>query len=113
MHAQWESILGWTENAFPNVFFTPGHIVNKPRFVEFQKQLSDRLDGDIDLATVAWIWDQLAIHGANGLEYGRRFRSVAPSGEIHLDENNEPFENVKIGGDRPALRKQAERTDEP
>jgi hypothetical protein len=93
---QWEAVIGWTQNAFPNVFFTPNHIVDAARFREFQRQLASRLTGDVDLDTVAWIWDQVAIHGTNGGEYGRRFRSVAPHGEIHLDESGEPLDNVRL-----------------
>ena len=93
---QWETIVGWTENAFPNVFFTPDYVIDAAAFDNFKKQLAARLNGDVDLDTIAWIWEQLAIHGKNGADYARKYRSVAPFGKIHLDENGEPFENVRL-----------------
>ena len=94
--ARWDCVLGWTQNAFPNVFYTPDYIVDKPRFSEFKTQLADRLKRDVDVETIVWIWDQLALLGKNGADYGQKFRSVPPYGKIHLDENNEPFDNVRI-----------------
>lgn len=93
---QWETIVRWTQIAFPNVFFTPDHIVDEAKFVVFKTQLAARLSEDVDVETIAWIWDQLAIQGTNGAEYSRKFRSVAPFGECHLDENGKPFDNVRI-----------------
>ena len=93
---QWETILRWTQIAFPNVFFTPDYIVDQTNFVEFKRQLADRLSEDVDIETISWIWDQLAIQGKNGAEYSRKFRSVVPFGECHLDENGKPFDNVRI-----------------
>ena len=59
-------------------------------------QLEDRLSKDVDIATITWIWDRLAMLGKTGADYGRKYRPVPPYGEIHLSDNNEPFENVKI-----------------
>ncbi len=100
--AQWECILGWTQNAFPNVFYIPDNIVDKPRFNEFKIQLAHRLNQDVDVETIGWIWDQLASLGKNGADYGRKFRSVPPYGKIHLNENNEPFDNVRIANSAPS-----------
>ena len=93
---QWETIVRWTQIAFPNVFFTPDYIVDETSFVMFKRQLADRLNKDIDVETIAWIWDQLAIQGKNGAEYSRKYRSVAPFGECQLDVNGKPFDNVRI-----------------
>ncbi len=93
---QWETILRWTQTAFPNVFFTPDYIVDETNFAAFKRQLADRLSEDVNIETIAWIWDQLTIQGKNGAEYSRKYRSVAPFGECHLDENGKPFDNVRI-----------------
>ena len=93
---QWETIVRWTQIAFPNVFFTPDYIVGENEFALFKRQLADRLNDDIDIDTITWIWDQLAIHGKNGAEYSRKFRSVSPFGECHLDESGKPFDNVRL-----------------
>lgn len=81
---------------------TPDYIVDKPRFNEFKTQLADRLIQDVDVATTAWIWDQLALLSKNGADYGQKFRSVPPYGRIHLNENNEPFDNVRISYSAPS-----------
>jgi hypothetical protein len=94
--AQWECILGWTQNAFPNVFYSPESIVNPSKFMEFKKELKSRLSENVDVATITWIWNQVALLSTNGADYGRKFRPVPPYGEIHLSESNEPFDNVRI-----------------
>lgn len=94
---QWDTILGWTQTAFFNVFYTPDYLIERTRFAVFQRELSRRLSGDIDVDTIAWMWGELASIGKNGVDYSNAYRPVPPFGMIHRDQEGRPFHNVDVG----------------
>ncbi|HBE67751.1 MAG TPA: hypothetical protein DDW52_06340 [Planctomycetaceae bacterium] len=93
---QWDAILGWTQTAFPNVFYTPDYIVDETRFRLFQTELTQRLDTSVDLQTVDWIWNEFRVLSKHGNYYANGFRPIEPYGEIHLDESGNPHNNVSV-----------------
>ncbi|WP_144056723.1 hypothetical protein [Rhodopirellula europaea] len=93
---QWDAILGWTQTAFPNVFYTPDYITDETRFRSFQSDLARRLDTSVDLETIDWIWDEFLVLSKHGKYYADGFRPIEPYGEIHLDESGNPHSNVDV-----------------
>ena len=71
----WESSVGWCLNAHCNVNFCPG-----PRRFEamqrYGKNVEERLQRDVDVDTLNWIFDSAAEIGPYGKEYTDRFRSM-------------------------------------
>ncbi len=87
---EWQFVVGWTQTAFPNVFYSPAHVADPERLVVFKRQLDWRLENDVDMATIRWIWDEMELIGKNGRTYAAGYRPIAPCGKAHLDEQGNP-----------------------
>jgi len=68
----WECAVGWTGIAYPNVFFHRDFTPYEELFA-FNKDLSDRLDGEVSLETIDWFWQRLAEAGPKGARYVSRY----------------------------------------
>ena len=68
----WEEAVGWAITAHANVCFSESHVpIDELR--RFRADLEKRLDGEVDLATVDWIWQRLAETGPHGRQYREKF----------------------------------------
>lgn len=69
---QWESAVAWTLNLHGNsliMFQADGPTISK-----FEQRLAERLNGDVNMETIHWIWDEYAKICPGGESY-QRFRS--------------------------------------
>lgn len=71
--AVWDCARSWTLKAYSNVTNSPD-LVSTTEMYRLRDDLGRRLEGDIDLDTLAWLWDRLAETGHFGKEYNDRFR---------------------------------------
>jgi hypothetical protein len=74
---QWHHIVAWTLNAHANCFSVVRSIPQEER-EQFLKELRERLQSDVDLATIDWIWDELVRLTSYGQTYSERWRPTSP-----------------------------------
>lgn len=68
----WEVATSWAITAYANVCFSEGHVpIDELR--RFRVDVEKRLAGDVDLATIDWLWQRLAETGPHGQQYRQRF----------------------------------------
>src|SRR6516165_2909634 len=60
--AVWNEAVMWTKNACGAVCFSTKHICLR-EFQLFLDELKEKLSGEVDLETLDWIWDRLALTG--------------------------------------------------
>jgi hypothetical protein len=69
----WECAHNWTITAYCNVCFSPGHVRTEEMY-RLREDVRRKLEGEINLDTLEWIWDRLAQTGPHGKRYVERFR---------------------------------------
>jgi len=74
---EWAYIVGWTLNAHANCCGARDFITDYDRFASFAAELKRRLDGDVDLQTVDWIWDEFEAFSSVGPWYSETFRPTS------------------------------------
>ncbi len=86
---QWALAVGWTHNLHCNSLLFPA--ADLPTIRRFEKRLRARIEGDVDMATIDWIWEQYADMTSAGQNYQRfRERSMLPHMET-VGPNEDPF----------------------
>jgi len=75
--AQWEYVVGWTLELHANCAsdFTQISLEDKEKFA---RELEIRLNGEIDLATIDWIWDEYSRFARTGQTYSDKYRPTLP-----------------------------------
>ena len=68
---QWESAVAWTRNLHGNSLLQ--FQADGPTIRQFEMRLARKLDGQVDLKTIHWIWDEYAAICPGGASY-QRFR---------------------------------------
>lgn len=66
---QWASAVAWTWNLHGNSLLM--FEVDGPTIAAFEQRLKDRLDGNVDMATIDWIWNEYAHLSPHGAKYQR------------------------------------------
>jgi hypothetical protein len=70
--AAWDEATAWANTAYANVFFSEQHTpIDELR--RFRIDVEERLEGDVDLATIDWLWQRLGETGPHGRRYRHRF----------------------------------------
>ncbi len=73
--AEWEAATTWTGIAVANVCYSPEHVPLE-ELRQFRNELESKLDGDVDLDSLGWIWDRLATTGPHGARYAAKFEVI-------------------------------------
>lgn len=73
--ADWDYLVGWTYNAKANCLSVHQFIKDHARFRRFVEELEERLEGDVSIETIDWIWDE--VEAVSNVDYGR-FRPTPP-----------------------------------
>jgi hypothetical protein len=68
----WEVAATWAITAYANVCFSDDH-VSMEELRRFRNELEARIAGNVDLATIDWIWQRLGETGSHGKQYRERF----------------------------------------
>jgi hypothetical protein len=55
---EWEFLVGWTLHLHDNCAFSPRSITNDDLRFAFTEELRNRLQGEISVETIEWIWSQ-------------------------------------------------------
>jgi hypothetical protein len=71
--AVWACAHRWTVTAYGNVCSSPEY-VPAAEMDRLRDDLDRKLSGNVDVDTLAWIWDRLAQTGPYGSRYVERFR---------------------------------------
>ena len=71
---QWDNYVGWTQNAVGNCLTSPSYIRDEPRLHRFADELEKKLQGDVDVSTIDWIWDEIEQISTHGESYSEKFR---------------------------------------
>lgn len=82
---KWKFVVSRTQTAFPNVFYSTDYILDHDRFRTFQRELHLKLNGDVDISTIDWIWDEFQKNSRHGDTYSAGCRPLPPYGTVHLD----------------------------
>ena len=85
---QWNNVVGWTIQAHGNTL-VPTLWIPRADMRRFEVELNKRLEGQVDLATIDWIWDQFELLAPRfGPEYSRKYRptSVEKLREFERDD---------------------------
>ena len=65
---QWAECVGWASIAHCNICSSEEH-TSYEAMCRFEEQLDDKLQGEVDLDTIAWICERLAETGPHGRHY--------------------------------------------
>lgn len=69
----WKVATSWAITAYANVCFSEGYVpIDELR--SFRVDVEQRMAGNVNLATIDWIWERLAETGPHGQEYRNRFK---------------------------------------
>jgi hypothetical protein len=85
---QWGCAVAWTVNLVGN-----SGLQNESKLDDlsrFQRELDQRTKGEVDMATILWIWDQHAKLTRAGKEY-QRFRRQMLAEIESVGENDDPW----------------------
>jgi hypothetical protein len=74
--SQWAACLHWTWNLHSN--YGGYYYFDVSARDRFLSEFDRRLDGDVDLGTVDWIWDQYWLHSTGGSHYSNHYRPTTP-----------------------------------
>ena len=69
----WQNLVEITITAFSNVCFSPKHVDNQ-EMARFYSDLRGKVEQDVNVVTVLWIWERLALTGPHGKQYVERFK---------------------------------------
>ena len=69
----WEESVGWAVTAHGNICYSEEH-ASYDAMCRFEKELDEKLEGDVDLGTIQWIGDRLAETGLHGQRYMTKWR---------------------------------------
>ena len=72
--AQWAGCVFWTWQLHTNW----GPAFREPAASRFLADFDRRLDGEVDLATIDWVWDQYDRGTPGGGRYSDRYRPTTP-----------------------------------
>ncbi len=75
----WNSMVWWTENLKANCLPGP-FIKDEPRFRRFVSELEKKVEGDVDIETIDWIWDEVVEISTVGQTYSDQYRPTTPEG---------------------------------
>lgn len=79
----WDCAHGWVVTAYGNICFSPEH-TDTAEMYRLRDDLKVKLNGQIDLGTLRWIWARLSETGPHGKRYtdrfGASFRECFPPG---------------------------------
>jgi len=70
----WEYMVGWTYNAKANCLECYERIEDYPRFHRFIGEFEERLDREVGIETIDWIWDE--IEAISSLPWGHHRPTV-------------------------------------
>lgn len=74
--AQWASCIGWTWNLHTN--WGPAPDFDAAERDRFLAEFEQRLEGERNLGTIDWIWDQYCRYTQGGKSYSKSFRPTTP-----------------------------------
>jgi hypothetical protein len=84
---QWEQIVGWTLNAHGNCLASQQNMPPE-EMNRFEAELTQRLQGTVDLGTIDWIWDEIVRLTSSGRTYSDRWRPTSPEKLKEFEEGN-------------------------
>ena len=70
----WGEGIGWTVTAHCNIFFAPSPDTYDA-MSRFGRALDEKVQGEVDVNAIEWLWDRLAESGPDGKRYTDNFRS--------------------------------------
>ena len=91
----WHHIVGWTLNAHGNCLTFSRDIpqADRDRFVS---ELRSRLNGQVDIATVDWIWDELVRLTSYGQTYSDNWRPTTPDRLQEFAVSNSRWSGLEV-----------------
>ena len=75
---QWSYVIGWTMNARGNCLTVRQWIDDYPRFRRFVEDLERKVEGNVGIETIDWIWDEIEQNSRPGKSYSNTYRPTTP-----------------------------------
>ncbi len=85
---QWENAISWTLNDIGNCLCQPDYIKDMKRLYNFADQLDEKLKNEVDMSTIDWIWDEIAIISTGGQQYSEKYRPTTPERLKEAEESS-------------------------
>ncbi len=85
---QWASAVAWTLNLHGNSML--GFKADARTLIDFEDRFDAKLAGNVDRATIAWIWDEYAKLTPHGANY-QKFREVMLEEMNEVGPNDDPW----------------------
>ncbi|NQT35958.1 MAG: hypothetical protein HQ581_00625 [Planctomycetes bacterium] len=76
--AKWDDSVWWAHEAVGCGLALPEYIQDMPRYHRFADELEERLDGEVDMATIDWIWDEYVAISVDGQDFAESHRPTGP-----------------------------------
>ncbi len=76
---QWCFIISWTYYAKGNCLRNQDDITDEPRFRRFVDELERKVEGEVSIETIDWIWDEIEAVSMYGTLYSEKYRDYAES----------------------------------
>jgi hypothetical protein len=74
---QWACCVSWTHHLHSNCSHYP--VFPTARLRAFEDELNTRLEGEVDLSTIDWIWDEYVNYARGGQQYSNEYRPTTPA----------------------------------
>ena len=84
---QWATVMGHTQNLHGNSVL---HIADLKEIRRFERELKERILGDVDMDTIHWIWDQYADLTTAGESY-QHYRAIMLEEMKTVGPNDDPW----------------------
>ena len=87
---QWRGVVEWTLSAQVNCLRFQKSI-KREDMDRFERELTERVSGPVDLKTIDWIWDEIARISMQGKRYGEIWRPTTPDRLAEFEKDDRPL----------------------
>ena len=87
---QWRGVVEWTLSAQVNCLRFQKSITRED-MDRFERELTERVSGPVDLKTIDWIWDEIARISMHGKRYGETWRPTTPDRLAEFEKDDRPL----------------------
>jgi hypothetical protein len=85
---QWASAVAWTNNLHGNSLLP--FETDAPTLAAFAERFKKKLDGEVDMTTIDWIWEEYADLTPHGAQY-QRFKKIMDEEIAAVGPNDDPW----------------------
>src|SRR5262249_20106026 len=92
---EWEGVVAHTLNALGNCFISARNMPTAEK-ERFEIELHERMQGQVDLSTIDWIWDEVVRLTPNGKHYSDDWRPTSPFWLGEFAKGNLSYPGIRV-----------------